>query len=136
MIPPVRIARIGPGQRELQQLNELVDRKKDMILSGGQNIYPADIEFVMREHPSVAEVAVVGVSSAKWGVTPVAVVVTAGGHHFSAETLLEWTNARVGKQQRISGVVRRDELPRNPSGKVLKRTLRDELADWALKELP
>jgi acyl-CoA synthetase (AMP-forming)/AMP-acid ligase II len=109
----------------------VVDRKKDMILSGGQNIYPADIEIVMREHPFVDEVAVVGAPSAKWGETPVAVVVPAPDQPFDAEALLEWTNARVGKQQRISAVVRRDELPRNPNGKILKRELRRELAERA-----
>jgi acyl-CoA synthetase (AMP-forming)/AMP-acid ligase II len=107
----------------------VVDRKKDMILSGGQNIYPADIEIVMREHPLVAEVAVVGAPSETWGETPVAVVVAAADQRFDAEALLEWTNARVGKQQRISAVVQRLELPRNPNGKILKRELRRELAD-------
>jgi acyl-CoA synthetase (AMP-forming)/AMP-acid ligase II len=110
----------------------IVDRKKDMILSGGQNIYPADIETVLRGHPAVADVAVIGVPSANWGETPVAVVVMAPGESFDAEALLTWTNARVGKQQRISAVVQRDELPRNPNGKVLKRTLRAELTNPSL----
>ncbi|HEY4969170.1 MAG TPA: hypothetical protein VII35_04645 [Steroidobacteraceae bacterium] len=81
----------------------IVDRKKDMILSGAQNIYPADIEAVMRTHPEVADVAVVGVRSVQWGETPVAVVVPAGGAPPAAQSLVEWTNARVGKQQRIRG---------------------------------
>jgi acyl-CoA synthetase (AMP-forming)/AMP-acid ligase II len=107
----------------------IVDRKKDMILSGAQNIYPADIEAVMRAHPEVADVAVVGVRSVQWGETPVAVVVPAGGAPPAAQSLVEWTNARVGKQQRIRGVVFRAILPRNANGKVLKRELRQELAD-------
>ncbi len=106
----------------------IVDRKKDMILSGGQNIYPADIEMVMREHPAVADVAVVGVPSERWGETPLAVVVCHSGHALAAIELVAWTNARVGKQQRISAVVWRDSLPRNPNGKVLKRELRREYA--------
>jgi acyl-CoA synthetase (AMP-forming)/AMP-acid ligase II len=110
----------------------IVDRKKDMILSGGQNIYPADIEVVMREHPAVAEVAVVGVPSSLWGETPVAVVVPSAGQAFDAMAVLAWTNARVGKQQRLHTVVARAELPRNPNGKVLKRELRRELADQGL----
>ncbi len=104
----------------------IVDRKKDMILSGGQNIYPADIETVMREHPAVAEVAVVGVPSERWGETPLAAVVLHEGHLVAAAELADWTNARVGKQQRILGVALRDSLPRNPNGKVLKRELRQE----------
>jgi len=106
----------------------LVDRKKDMILSGGQNIYPADIEAVMLGHPAVAEIAVIGVPSERWGETPLALVVPIAGEDASAEALLEWTNERVGRQQRISGVVFRDSLPRNPNGKILKRELRKEYA--------
>jgi acyl-CoA synthetase (AMP-forming)/AMP-acid ligase II len=104
----------------------IVDRKKDMIVSGGQNIYPADIEVVMRAHDAVAEVAVVGIPSARWGETPLAVVVLRPGCSVPATELMEWTNARVGKQQRVSGVVWRESLPRNPNGKVLKRELRRE----------
>jgi acyl-CoA synthetase (AMP-forming)/AMP-acid ligase II len=107
----------------------IVDRKKDMILSGAQNVYPADIEAVMRMHPGVADVAVVGVRSRQWGETPVAVVVAASHVPLEEHSLIEWTNARVGKQQRIRGVVFRADLPRNANGKVLKRDLRDELVD-------
>ena len=104
----------------------LVDRKKDLILSGGQNVYPADIEIVMREHPAVAEVAVIGVPDGRWGETPLAVVVTRASHRADAHDLLRWTNERVGKQQRVSSIVFREALPRNPNGKILKRELRDE----------
>ncbi len=107
----------------------IVDRKKDMILSGGQNIYPADIEAVMRLHPQVSDVAVVGVRSAQWGETPVAVVVPEPAAELIAEQLMEWTNTRLGKQQRIRGIVCRSTLPRNANGKVLKRELREELKD-------
>jgi len=107
----------------------IVDRKKDMILSGGQNVFPADIEAVMRAHPAVGDVAVVGVPSVKWGETPVAVVVARDGHALEPPALLAWTNARVGKQQRLDRVVMRAELPRNPNGKVLKRELRRELVE-------
>jgi len=105
----------------------LVDRKKDMIITGGQNIYPADIEQVVLEHPAVREVAVIGVSSEKWGETPLAVIVP-GENAPDPDTLVGWVNERVGKQQRIAGAVLRDELPRNPNGKILKRELRDEYA--------
>jgi acyl-CoA synthetase (AMP-forming)/AMP-acid ligase II len=104
----------------------LVDRKKDMIISGGQNVYPTDIESVMREHPAVREVAVIGVRSARWGESPLAVVVPHPGRAVAEDELVEWTNSRVGKQQRICGVMLREGLPRNPNGKVLKRELRRE----------
>jgi acyl-CoA synthetase (AMP-forming)/AMP-acid ligase II len=104
----------------------IVDRKKDMILSGGQNIYPADIEAIVREHPAVQEVAVIGVPSEKWGETPLAVVVLKV--RATPEELVAFTNERVGRQQRISGVVFREALPRNPNGKILKRELRRELS--------
>jgi acyl-CoA synthetase (AMP-forming)/AMP-acid ligase II len=104
----------------------IVDRKKDMILSGGQNIYPADIEAVLQQHPDVADVAVIAVPSERWGETPLAVVVTQPGVTPDPTALVTWTNDRVGRQQRISGVVLRDSLPRNPNGKILKRELRAE----------
>jgi acyl-CoA synthetase (AMP-forming)/AMP-acid ligase II len=106
----------------------VVDRKKDMILSGAQNVYPADIEQVMQTHPDVAEVAVVAAPSRKWGETPVAVVVPRAGHSVDRVALVQWTNARVGKQQRIADVVWRASLPRNANGKILRRELRAELA--------
>jgi acyl-CoA synthetase (AMP-forming)/AMP-acid ligase II len=109
----------------------IVDRKKDMILSGAQNVYPADIEEVMRTHPGVADVAVIGVRSRQWGETPVAVVVPGPNAQLDCQALVEWTNSRVGKQQRIRTVVCRASLPRNANGKVLKRELRQELADLA-----
>jgi acyl-CoA synthetase (AMP-forming)/AMP-acid ligase II len=104
----------------------LVDRKKDMILSGGQNVYPADIEAVMQGHSDGAEVAVIGVPSEQWGEVPLAVVVPRAGSSVDAAALLAWTNSRVGKQQRVSRIVLRDSLPRNPNGKILKRELRAE----------
>ena len=106
----------------------IVDRKKDMILSGSQNVYPADIEAAMLSHPAVREVAVVGIPSERWGETPLAVVVPAGA--VDAAELVAWTNSRVGRQQRIAGAVFVDELPRNPNGKILKRELRKLYAGW------
>jgi len=107
----------------------LVDRKKDLIISGGQNIYPADIEAVLLGHPDVLDAAVVGVDSKRWGETPLAVVVL---ENSDAETgaIMSWTNERLGKQQRVAGLVGIEELPRNPNGKVLKRELRDTYHEW------
>lgn len=107
----------------------LVDRKKDMIISGGQNIYPADIEAALVENDAVHEVAVIGVASDRWGETPLAVVVKTPGAKIDAQEMTGWVNERLGKQQRIAATVFVDELPRNPNGKVLKRELRQHFAD-------
>ncbi|MFN0185682.1 MAG: class I adenylate-forming enzyme family protein [Aquabacterium sp.] len=103
----------------------LMDRRKDMLISGGFNIYPSDLEAELRQHPAVADVAVVGVPSDQWGETPVAFVVRRPGHADSADSLRDWMNARVGKHQRLAGVQWIAELPRSAIGKVLKRELRD-----------
>jgi acyl-CoA synthetase (AMP-forming)/AMP-acid ligase II len=102
----------------------LLDRKKDMIISGGFNIYPSDLEAVARAHPAVEDVAVVGVPSQRWGETPVAFVVLAPGKAATTEELLAWINARVGKTQRLASVEILGALPRSAIGKVLKRDLR------------
>ncbi|NEX63567.1 class I adenylate-forming enzyme family protein [Noviherbaspirillum galbum] len=101
----------------------LMDRKKDMIISGGFNIYPSDLEAVLRQHPAVQEAAVVGVPSTRWGETPVAFVVASGPA--TADELLEWANQRLGKMQRLAAVELVGVLPRSAIGKVLKRELRD-----------
>jgi acyl-CoA synthetase (AMP-forming)/AMP-acid ligase II len=104
----------------------LMDRKKDMVISGGFNIYPSDLEAVLREHPAVADVAVVGVPSVQWGETPVAFVVPRAGSAEPAEAVMQWLNGRVGKTQRLAALRYIDELPRSAIGKVLKRELRDQ----------
>jgi long-chain acyl-CoA synthetase len=102
----------------------LMDRKKDMIISGGFNIYPSDLEAVVKAHPAVHEVAVVGVPSDKWGETPVAFVALEPGAQASAEEIRQWANAKVGKTQRLSDLQILDHLPRSHIGKILKRELR------------
>jgi long-chain acyl-CoA synthetase len=104
----------------------LMDRKKDMIISGGFNIYPSDLEAVLARHGAVAEAAVVGVPSDRWGETPVAFVVLKSGHNNSSEALREWVNSNVGKTQRLSAVEIVPVLPRSAIGKVLKRELREQ----------
>ncbi len=101
----------------------LVDRKKDMIISGGFNIYSSDLEAIVCEHPAVAEAAVVGVPSERWGETPVAFVVMRD--RCDAADVMEWANARLGKVQRLADVRIVAHLPRSPIGKVLKRELRE-----------
>ncbi len=103
----------------------LFDRKKDMIITGGFNVYPSDLEAVLREHPAVLESSVIGVPSEQWGETPVAFVVLKPGQTVDADTLLNWFGERVGKTQRLSAVRFATELPRSAIGKVLKRELRD-----------
>jgi acyl-CoA synthetase (AMP-forming)/AMP-acid ligase II len=103
----------------------LMDRRKDLVISGGFNVYPSDLETVLRGHPDVADAAVVGVPSLEWGETPVAFVIARAGAAVEPETLRQWANARLGKTQRIAGLRIVDELPRSAIGKVLKRELRD-----------
>ena len=103
----------------------LMDRAKDMIISGGFNIYPSDLEFELIKHPDVVECAVVGAPSDEWGETPVGFVVLRSGGDLA--DILKSTNARLGKTQRINRLVEAKELPRSVIGKVLKRELRDSL---------
>ncbi|OGK96374.1 MAG: AMP-dependent synthetase [Candidatus Rokubacteria bacterium RIFCSPHIGHO2_12_FULL_73_22] len=107
----------------------LVDRKKDMIISGGVNVYPRDIEEVAVQHPAVREAAVFGVPDPRWGETPVAAVVLAAPGAAAPAELAEWINARVGaKYQRVSDVLVCDDFPRNVAGKTLKRVLQEQYA--------
>lgn len=104
----------------------IMDRTKDTIISGGFNIYPSDIEAVLAQHEAIAEVAVVGVPSERWGETPVAVIVLNEDAAASADEIREWANARLGNTQRIAAVYFTPVLPRNDIGKVSKRHLRDQ----------
>ena len=101
----------------------IVDRKKDMILSGGQNIYPQDIEAELLKHEAVSEAAVIAAASRKWGETPIALVVLR--NDADPIEIQTWCNSRLGKQQRLTDVRVVQELPRNPNGKLLKRELRN-----------
>jgi acyl-CoA synthetase (AMP-forming)/AMP-acid ligase II len=109
----------------------LIDRRKDMIISGGFNIFPSDLEAELRRHPEVEDVAVVGVPSQRWGETPVAFVVARPGAADDPAAMLAWLNARVGKTQRLHALHRVDALPRSAIGKVLKRELRERFAAGA-----
>lgn len=124
-----RFIRTGDmGRFDADGFLQLMDRRKDMIISGGFNIYPSDLEAVLHGHDAVADVAVVGVASEAWGETPVAFVVMRPGVTVTAPELLLWANAKLGKMQRISAIEFREALPRSAIGKVLKRELRDEYA--------
>jgi long-chain acyl-CoA synthetase len=120
-----RFIRTGDvGRFDADGFLTLVDRKKDMIISGGFNIYPGDLESVLAEHEAVLEAAVIGVPSDQWGETPLAFVALRPGRADDPEEIMQWANARLGRMQRLSGVRLVDALPRSPIGKVLKRELR------------
>lgn len=104
----------------------LVDRQKDLIISGGVNVYPRDIEEIIVQHPQVREAAVFGVPDAKWGETPVAAVILHHPGSLSAEALRNWVNDRVeARFQKITAVIFMPEFPRSVAGKTLKRVMRD-----------
>ncbi|GAA1245170.1 fatty acid--CoA ligase [Janibacter melonis] len=102
----------------------LKDRIKDLLMSGGENIYPAEVENAIMAHPDVQEVAVIGVPSKRWGETPVAVVVAKPGTTVDEAGLIGFTRERLAHYKCPTAVSVVDALPRNPSGKVLKRELR------------
>jgi acyl-CoA synthetase (AMP-forming)/AMP-acid ligase II len=112
---------------------ELVGRAKDMIISGGFNIYPIDLESVLLEHPDVEEAAVIGMPSEQWGETPVGFVTPAKGATLDVEAILSATNAKLGKTQRLSALYELDEMPRSHIGKLLKTELRDMAAEMEKK---
>jgi long-chain acyl-CoA synthetase len=105
----------------------LVDRKKDLIISGGVNVYPKDIEEVIVTHPDVLETAVFGVPDEKWGEAPLGAVVLKSGARVTAAELRAWVNERVGaRYQQVRDIAIMQEFPRNAAGKTLKRVMRDE----------
>jgi len=104
----------------------LVDRKKDIIISGGVKVYPKDIEEIVIRHPDVLEVAVFGVPDEKWGERPVAAVVLRDGARITEEALRTWINERVdARYQRVGKVAILHAFPRSAAGKILKRELRE-----------
>ncbi len=123
-----RFIRTGDvGRFDAEGFLVLMDRRKDMLISGGLNVYPSDLEEVLRQHPAVADVAVAGVPSVRWGETPVAFVVPTASAPIDEDVLCSWVNARLGKAQRLACVQFMDQLPRSEVGKVLKRQLREQL---------
>jgi fatty-acyl-CoA synthase len=100
-----------------------------MIISGGENIYPAEIEAVLMSHEAVADVAVIGVPHPKWVETPFAVVVRPAGAEATEAELIEHCREHLAGYKKPSGVAFVDELPRNAGGKVLKRSLRETFED-------
>lgn len=107
----------------------LADRKEDMIISGGYNIWPAELENAIASHPAVSEVCVVGIPHEYWGETPIAVVVARPGETISESELIELTRARCGSVKKVTAVEVVDELPKSGVGKVLRRQVRERY--WA-----
>ena len=100
-----------------------------MIVSGGENVYPAEVENALAKHPAVAEVAVIGVPSDKWGETVLALVIPKAGSTPDADAIVAWSNERLARHQRVAAVEFKADFPRNALGKVLKRILREPY--WA-----
>jgi acyl-CoA synthetase (AMP-forming)/AMP-acid ligase II len=103
----------------------LKDRVKDMIISGGENIYPAEVENAIYGHSGVSEVAVIGVADEKWGEAVKAIVVRKAGTNATAAEIIAWAAGKIAKYKLPKSVDFIDVLPRNPSGKILRRELRD-----------
>lgn len=112
------------GRVDADGFVELLGRSKDMIISGGFNIYPVDLEGVLLGLPGVEEAAVIGVPSDRWGETPVGFVCAAKGAILDTEALLVAANEQLGKTQRLSALYAIDEMPRSHIGKLLKTELR------------
>jgi acyl-CoA synthetase (AMP-forming)/AMP-acid ligase II len=103
-----------------------VDRKKDMIISGGENIYPRELEEVLYRHPQIQDAAVVGIPDPLWGESVKAFVVLRKGAVLREEEVVEYCKAHLASYKKPRSVVFADSLPRNPSGKVLKNVLRNQ----------
>ena len=103
----------------------ILDRRKDMIISGGLNVFPVDIEEIVGKHPDVIDVTVIGVPHEKWGETCLALIIPKDGVEIDCNEIKNWSNENLAKHQRLDKVEIRDEFPRNALGKVLKRVLRE-----------
>jgi acyl-CoA synthetase (AMP-forming)/AMP-acid ligase II len=112
------------GYLDAESFLYIYDRVKDMIVSGGENIYPAEVESALFGHPAVADVAVIGVPDERWGEAVKAIVVRKPGMRLDAEELLRFARLRIAGYKLPRSVDFVEALPRNPSGKILKRELR------------
>ena len=109
----------------------LTDRVKDMIVSGGENVYPIEVEEVLSQHPGVADVTVIGVPDPRWGETVTALVIAAPGTRPAAEDLVAFARGRLAGYKLPRNVEFVDEFPRTPTGKVRKRDLREKFSQTA-----
>jgi acyl-CoA synthetase (AMP-forming)/AMP-acid ligase II len=111
----------------------IVDRKKDMILTGGENVYPREVEDVLYQHPAIVEVAVIGIPDPKWGESVVAVITPRAGSAITPLEVIAHCREQMASYKKPKHVVWIDTLPKNASGKILKRELRDRIATGDLK---
>jgi len=114
----------------------LVDRKANMIITGGENVYPSEVEGVVGAHPAIKDIAVIGVPDEKWGEAVKAVAVLHEGYEASAELekeILEWTKGKLAGYKRPKSIdfIRDEEMPRTPTGKILHRVLRERYGKWS-----
>ena len=116
------------GYMDEERYLYVVDRRDDLIISGGENVYPAEIERVLLEHPSVVDAGVIGVADKEWGSRPVAVVVWHGNLDGAAGDVLRHCEARLARYKIPGRILLLPELPRSPSGKLLRRKLREQIA--------
>jgi acyl-CoA synthetase (AMP-forming)/AMP-acid ligase II len=110
----------------------IVDRLKDMLISGGENVYPAEIEQVLLANEKIADAGVIGIPSAKWGESPLAVIVRRDAN-LTSDSVIQYSRDKLAPFKTVKAVEFVDEIPRNPSGKILKRALR-ELLSYAAPE--
>jgi len=117
------------ARRDADGYIHLVDRKSNMIISGGENIYPSEVEGVLGAFPKVKDVAVIGVPDAKWGEAVLAVVVLHDGQQASEAELMDWCRERMAGYKRPRRIVfsADGEMPRTATGKIVHRTLRERI---------
>src|SRR5512135_3298658 len=117
------------ARRDADGFYHLVDRKKNMIISGGENVYPSEVENLLARHPAVKDVAVVGVPHEKWGEAVHAVVMLNAGRRASEADLLEWCKDKIAgyKRPRSISFMREEDVPRTATGKIQHRLLRDRI---------
>ncbi len=118
------------ARRDEDGFINLVDRKSNMIISGGENVYPSEVEAMLGGHPKVKDVAVIGVADEKWGERVHAVLIAHEGQSLTAEEIVEWSRERIAgyKRPRSISIIRDDEMPRTATGKILHRVLRERIA--------
>jgi acyl-CoA synthetase (AMP-forming)/AMP-acid ligase II len=117
------------GTMDAEGFVTIRDRMKDMLISGGENVYPAEVENMLLGHPALADAAVIGLPSPKWGEVALAVVVAKKGAAITEAELLHWCKGRLAGFKLPKAAVVVAEIPRNPSGKILKRVLREQFKD-------